>query len=202
MQTAATRDPDRTRARILDAAFREIHSQGLRAASLEAVVRQAGVTKGALYHHFGSKEGLGCAVLDEVVAARVATLCERLRAQPDVLGALREWLLAPLPEVELGCPLSNLSLELATVDEPLRRRAEAIFCGWRAGVRELLERGQREGQLRADLDAEATATLLLAAFEGAVGLAKSARDEAVYRRAAGALVDLLEGLRPRLGSER
>src|SRR5689334_24973701 len=65
--TATRRTPDATRQKLLERAFEEIHRNGFRAASLESILADAGVTKGALYHHFASKTELGYAVVDEVV---------------------------------------------------------------------------------------------------------------------------------------
>ena len=53
------RDPERTRERLLQAAFREVYRSGFQSARLDAVLATGGVTKGALYYHFGSKEALG-----------------------------------------------------------------------------------------------------------------------------------------------
>ena len=61
------RNPDRTRERLLEAGFVEIYSRGFQPAGLDAIVERAGVTKGALYHHFPGKHALGYAVLDEVI---------------------------------------------------------------------------------------------------------------------------------------
>src|SRR5689334_23611271 len=65
--TATRRTPDATRQKLLERAFEEIHRYGFRAASLDSILADAGVTKGALYHHFGSKTELGYAVVEEVV---------------------------------------------------------------------------------------------------------------------------------------
>jgi len=61
-----------TRARLLAAARHIFAERGYHAASLELVSERAGCTKGALYHHFGSKEGLLLALLDEHLAGRLA----------------------------------------------------------------------------------------------------------------------------------
>src|SRR5262249_7743733 len=60
------RSAERTRGRLLQAAFHEIYRSGFRTADLDAILATAGVTKGAPYHHFGSKDALGYAVVDEV----------------------------------------------------------------------------------------------------------------------------------------
>jgi TetR/AcrR family transcriptional regulator, transcriptional repressor for nem operon len=56
---ATPRDPERTRGRLLKAAFKEMHRSGFRSADLDAISAKAGVTKGALYYHFDDKEALG-----------------------------------------------------------------------------------------------------------------------------------------------
>ncbi|WP_164144447.1 TetR/AcrR family transcriptional regulator, partial [Serratia marcescens] len=50
------RDPARTRTALLGAAFDEMHRSGFRGADVETILDNVGVTKGALYHHFDSKE--------------------------------------------------------------------------------------------------------------------------------------------------
>ena len=66
-----SRDPERTRELLLQAAFQEIYRSGYRSADLEAILAAAGVTKGALYYHFTNKEALGYAVVDEVIASNL-----------------------------------------------------------------------------------------------------------------------------------
>ena len=63
------RDPERTRERLLHAASREIYRSGSQSANLDTILAVAAGTKGALYYHFKSKEGLGYAVVKEVIAA-------------------------------------------------------------------------------------------------------------------------------------
>ena len=79
-----------TRARLLDAAATLFAERGIDAVSVDAVAEQAGRTSGAVYAHFGSKQGLLTALLDEwshslvtVIAAQLevaATVEDRLRA--------------------------------------------------------------------------------------------------------------------------
>ena len=64
-RTTRPRDPERTRERLLQAAFREVYSSGFQSAGLDTILASAGVTKGALYYHFKSKEALGYAIVEE-----------------------------------------------------------------------------------------------------------------------------------------
>jgi AcrR family transcriptional regulator len=62
----------RTRAQLLDAAARVYGRRGFDGATLDEVAEEAGFTKGAVYDHFGSKENLLIALLDEHLAAQIA----------------------------------------------------------------------------------------------------------------------------------
>jgi AcrR family transcriptional regulator len=70
-RTQAERRAD-TRGRLLGAARSTFAERGYHASSAERISDQAGCTKGALYDHFGSKEGLFLALLDEQYASRIA----------------------------------------------------------------------------------------------------------------------------------
>ncbi len=59
----STRNPARTRARILAAALQEFSAKGLAGARVDAIARRARVNKRMLYHYFGGKETLFHAIL-------------------------------------------------------------------------------------------------------------------------------------------
>ena len=59
------RDASITRDEILQASLDEIHRHGFQSASLTRILKNTGLTKGALYHHFRNKNELGYAVVDE-----------------------------------------------------------------------------------------------------------------------------------------
>src|SRR5262249_10214181 len=62
----------RTRVALLEAASRVYARRGFDGATLDEIAEQAGFTKGAVYDHFGSKENLLFALLDEHLAAQIA----------------------------------------------------------------------------------------------------------------------------------
>src|SRR5579864_5047058 len=65
------RNPERTRQRLLQAAFREVYRSGFQSAGIDTILAATNVTKGALYYHFESKEALGYAIIEEIVAKLV-----------------------------------------------------------------------------------------------------------------------------------
>src|SRR5947209_18295805 len=62
----------RTRAALLEAAARVYARRGFEGATLDEVAEEAGFTKGAVYDHFGSKENLLVALLDEHLTSEIA----------------------------------------------------------------------------------------------------------------------------------
>ena len=197
------REPDVTRERLLQAAFEEMYRRGFQAASLETILDQAGVTKGALYHHFPDKNALGHAVVDDVVTGllleRWLGVLERQDGDPltALQGMLKERTARLSPhEVELGCPLNNLAQEMSPLDERFRRRVAATFETWTSGFAEVLARGQAEGTVRKGLNPRKLAQFLVAAIEGSFGLAKAAQSSALLRANLETLSSWLESLRP------
>ena len=155
---AGRRNPDKTREDLLQAGFEEIHKSGFRSADVPRILSCAGVTKGALYHHFGSKKGLGYAVVDEVVRDMVLDHWVRpLNTADNPIDAMIATLTGAGEDaetaVQCGCPLNNLAQEMSPVDEGFRERVEKLQTLWRRGLARNLARGQREGTVRDDLDA-------------------------------------------------
>lgn len=83
-------DTDVTRAEILSSARGLFAEVGFAAATTDDIVSRFGLTRGALYHHFGSKRGLFQAVLEEVQADLTTEVTGRAAAAPgDTVEALR-----------------------------------------------------------------------------------------------------------------
>src|SRR5499425_90883 len=116
-----------TRDQILDAAGRLIHLQGYHCTSLDDVLRESGVGKGNFYYHFKSKEELGYAILDQIIASFLERTLEPCFADPegDTLAQIHcflERVLVAQRESNCvgGCPLGNLAAELSDVHEGFR----------------------------------------------------------------------------------
>lgn len=197
-QTA--RNPDQTRTALLLAAFEEIYQQGFRNASLDNILRRTGVTKGALYHHFPNKIALGYAVVDEIVVPHAEKKWKRLldeNSHPiDTLIEIGRDSTFPIErDVSLGCPINNLSQEMAGLDEGFRERLNRILDRWRETIELALQRGQDKRQVRSDVNAHEAAAFIVAAFEGAYGVAKCACSETVLQTCLDGLNTYVDSLR-------
>lgn len=204
MKERRTRAPDETRRRILEAAFQEFHLNGFQAARVDAILHRAGVTKGALYHHFPDKTALGYAVLEEIIhTPLLEAYIDGLRdARTDPVDVLQAVLRRRADDferggIELGCPLNNLTQEMSPLDEGFRVRLAATLDAWTDAFAAAIERGQRTGRVRTDVDARAVARLLVAAIEGSFGMAKNARSVELLRSNLTTLAGFLDTLRLR-----
>jgi TetR/AcrR family transcriptional regulator, transcriptional repressor for nem operon len=195
------RDPERTRQRLLQAAFREVYRYGFQSAGIDTILATTNVTKGALYYHFESKEALGYAIIEEVVAEltrdRWLRPLQRYKDK-DPIDALISTVQA-IPhrarDVKRGCPLVHLAQEMSQLDEQFRKRLERIFHGWQEGVAMTLRRGQAQGTVRGDLVPEEAASFLIAMVEGYEVLAKNAQDPKVWNMGIRNIVGWLSTLR-------
>jgi TetR/AcrR family transcriptional regulator, transcriptional repressor for nem operon len=201
----AARDPVRTREALLQAAFGEIYRSGFRGSDVETILGAAGVTKGALYHHFDSKEALGYAVVDEVVAGIMRDKWQSpLQDAGDPVDALIGIVRSTSPSLEHvcgGCPLNNLSQEMSPLDKGFRTRTAKVFSDWHRAVAAALRDGRAGGKVRKDVNPDETATFLIATYEGYLSLAKNAQDARALRAGQKVLVRYLESLRPRRGGK-
>ena len=133
------KQPDLTRDKLLQAAFCEIHRKGFQAASIANILADTGLTKGALYHHFPTKQVLGLAIVDEVIKQRLESRYYiPLRESDKPLDTLLEFL-EDMPKraddlVLLGCPLNNLMQEMSPIDAEFRAHLCAVMNAWRAAM--------------------------------------------------------------------
>ena len=200
VKNQATRQPDVTRETILDAAFQEIYRHGFQSASLNNILARTGLTKGALYHHFPTKDALGFAVIDEVVREGLdAMVFAPLRESTTPFATLLEIVRrkadrADSENVMLGCPLNNLMQEMSPLDATFRKRLNSVLKSWQDAVSDALLRGQKQGEVRRNVDARAAAMFIVSAWEGCVGIAKNMQSTKTYQQCFDQLIDYVASL--------
>jgi len=198
--TRIERNPDLTRQRILDAAFMEIYRNGFQGMRLDDVLLVTGLTKGALYHHFPNKRALGYAVVDEVILPTIEAMwLQPVKNAADPLQGLIT-VIEQLPDnkpaevIQYGCPVNNLAQEMSPLDEGFRQRLDYIFRLWHDVTEQALERARQQGRIRDDVNCDETATFILAAVEGCIGIAKNAQSKERLRSCNRGLVGYLRSL--------
>lgn len=150
-----SRNPERTRAAILEAARREVAAKGLAGARIDVVARRAGTNKRMIYHYFGDKDALYLAVLEDAYQ-HIRNAEHRLdlaRKQP--VDGLRELALFTwhyfLDHPEF---LSILATENLNQARYLRQSTSIpeMHSNFIYELKDVLLRGEKTGDFRAGLD--------------------------------------------------
>lgn len=171
----ATPKGEATRARILEVAAARFAARGYAGTTFTELIAASGLTKGAFYFWFPSKEQLAAAVLE----FKQRQIRERLEARGAALGSAADQLLA-LPDtmrrIQHDDPstwaIARLARDVAQVPG-LAGPVRAVLDRWIETGAELIRRAQAEGGVRTDIDPETTAAVLVAAYDGIKGFTQA-----------------------------
>ena len=183
-----------TRARLIDAAIERLAETGPDA-SFDAIAADVGVTKGALYHHFSSKEQL----VQEVYKEAVRRHAEQVVAGSST-GTGRERLHGLVADSAKlygsGTPfyrlLLRLHVEAGTSRPYLAPIARRVQARQREYMTSIVTAGQADGSIRDDVSAHALGQMVNAALQGF--LVQQVDPPRAQRRAAEEFGGLLEAL--------
>ncbi len=114
-----------TRQHILEVASKCFRREGVSAAGISGIMGEAGLTNGAFYLHFESKEALVREAVGSALAERQQNLKEKVRAGVDLEGVIRSYLnRAHREDPACGCPSAALLPEIARQPVPTRQTYE------------------------------------------------------------------------------
>ncbi|QPH53387.1 TetR/AcrR family transcriptional regulator [Pontivivens ytuae] len=180
----------RMRAALMDAARNLFLEQGFAKTSTPQIVKAAGVTRGALYHHFADKTALFLGVLEREAENVALRIDGAIRPDTTPLDALRDGAGAYISAMSVRGRTRLMLIEAPAVlgAEPAARIDEDHA---RAALREGLEAARKAGQI-GDLPLDALTAVLSAAFDGA---ALAVADGVPQKDATTAIVAVIDGLR-------
>lgn len=168
--------------RLLRQGMRSFYSTGFHGTTVDAILAASGVPKGSFYHHFGSKEAFGLAVLDRYMQIQLDALTkwaddETLSTTDKLTGYFAELTAGFVRSgFQRACLAGKFSTELAADSAPFRDRLTVALSGWHRALSELMQAGQKRGDVRSDRSAEELSHGVLALIQGAFVIALSARD--------------------------
>ena len=201
-ETPRTRDPVKTRERILDAAQSLILDHGYGATTVDAVVARAGITKGAFFHHFGAKADLARALvdryarLDRELLAHHIERAKKLASDPLervlVLIGLYEEDFEALAEPFPGCLFASYVYENKLLEEGTLDVVRESTLLWRSEMKKLLEDVVAVHPPRIPVDLESLADLFYALTEGSFIMTKTLADKTLLARHAAHLRNYLK----------
>jgi TetR/AcrR family transcriptional repressor of nem operon len=176
--------------KIVKDASRRVRAEGLNGAAVSAVMKDAGLTHGGFYKHFGSKDDLLLESLREGFREIEDTLIHAAaQSQPEEAwkAIVRTYLSLELCEhPERGCPLAALSPELARADKRMRPQIVAELVNYRSRMLPFMP-GARTA------DKEQAFFAIFSAMIGAVELARLLPDRAMREKVLASTRDFLLG---------
>ena len=187
MPTQAERT-DATRRALIDAARAVFCEDGYADAGVDEICARAGVTSGALYHHFGNKAALFRAVYDGLNLATSERIAAARRANPE-------------PSLVSDCELyldacSDPTFFRIIADAPSVIGWDGIIDATQGLIVESLRAAQDDGEVDSEMPVEAIARMLAAALKEAGVMIATSADPVVARAEASASARrLLDGIR-------
>lgn len=169
---------DSTRRALVDAGLALFCEHGYAAVGVDQLCARAGVTSGALYHHFGNKARLFRAVYEDLMLATSARIAAARRSNP-------------APSLTADCELyldacSDPAFFRITADAPSVIGWDAILDDTQKLIVESLRAAQADGEIDADIPVAAVARMLAAALKEAGLMIATAADPAAARADASA----------------
>jgi AcrR family transcriptional regulator len=184
----------RSRSALLESAARGLSSHGYGHLRLEEVAREAGYTRGALYHQFRDKADLSLAVIDWVNENWMRNVGEPARHEPDPVSELLALARghAVFCRRDIARVVMALRVEFAGQEHPVGREIERISETGVKRVARLIKAGRRDGSIPPGPPARAVALAFMGVLEGAViALAGQApHDELLAARSAAGVLGL------------
>ncbi len=167
---AAKTKTDIRQEQIVRSALTQISRHGLRSLNVAGVARAVGVVPSALYRHYRSKDDMLDAVLD-LISQRLQENVQAARNEStDARERLRCLLLRHLEFVRQEVPLPRviLSEEIFQGPRSRRRRVHRLLSDYLQSVAGLIEEGQKEGCICAELPADTLSVMFLGLIQPAV----------------------------------
>jgi TetR/AcrR family transcriptional regulator, lmrAB and yxaGH operons repressor len=181
------------RDRMVAGTVKLLAQRGLQATSFSSVLAETSAPRGSIYHHFpgGKEELVGAAI--EATQAHALHLIDQdmgtsaIEVTESFLAAWRA--LLTYADFAAGCAL--VAVTVAAETDGLRMRAAEAFRAWQLKLASALEAGGLDAA-----NAAPTATLLLAAAEGAVVICRAEHDIEPFEVVAAQLIGHVRGLAP------
>jgi TetR/AcrR family transcriptional repressor of nem operon len=170
-----------TRNALLETGMDIMIEKGYTNTGIQEILTALQVPKGSFYHYFDSKENYAVEIIrhfDETYSTTLQAILRNQELSP--LNRLREYCLTGkanmlAQDCRKGCLIGNLSQEMADQSEVLRTELMTVMRKWRDLFAACIEEGQKSGEIRGQISADALAELFLSGWSGAVMRAKTVK---------------------------
>jgi TetR/AcrR family transcriptional repressor of nem operon len=175
------RKGEQTRREIIRKAAPIFNQRGYEGAALSDLMRATGLEKGGIYRHFDSKQQLAGEAFDYAWKVALDTRFEGTQEISNTVDRLKQIVRnfrdrrAGL--VPGGCPLLNTAIDSDDGNPQLRGRAQRALSSWLSRLRWIIEEGQRNGEIRRDVNSWELPTLMVSTLEGSLMASRLLRND-------------------------
>ena len=170
------------RQHILCAGLNVMRAHGYNGTGVKDIVDAAGVPKGSFYNYFASKEAFAIEALQQVAEGNLSQMRQLLGVgSKSALQCLTGFFqtnidhLKRTEQFQSGCFIGNICQEMSGVNEAIRRAAGDLIAQYEQIFADCLNKALVQGELSAEIDADAMAVFLFSAWEGALMRMKTTR---------------------------
>jgi AcrR family transcriptional regulator len=209
---AATSRPARrprglkTRHAILRKAVNIASLEGLEGLTIGKLASTLRISKSGLFAHFGSKEDLQCAVVDEardIFVEKVVRPAAQFRGLPLLRALCQNWLdYGEQKTFPGGCFFSAASLEFDDRPGPVRDRIVGLMKKWLGNLEHAARDAQDAGEIRKEVDVRQLAFEIQALAMGGNWSSRLFRDPSAFRSAKTAILRRIDQVTPSAPSRK
>lgn len=160
---------EQRRHQILDAATAVFARMGFDRARMDDIADEAGVSKGALYLYYKSKDAIIATMLEfffNQALKQVRSLASGERSVTEQILTLTRQLTREMDRMAMLQPVALQFYAIAARQNSVRQRLGVYFAQYRAIMEDLIRKGVAQGELRADVHPTEAAITLTALLEG------------------------------------
>ncbi len=199
---------EQTKAKIIQEAANLFNQKGYAASSISDIMQATGLKKGGIYNHFQSKDELALAAFDYAVNLVTQRIWNAVKQEKNAIARLKTLVSVYLdyvdnPPLPGGCPIMNTAIEWDDSnsllrDHPigvaLRDRTKQAMDSWRNLIIRIVEKGIKKGEVKANIESDTIATVLISTIEGGIMMSKLYQDSIHLERVVISLHSYLDNL--------
>ncbi|MBX2845968.1 MAG: TetR/AcrR family transcriptional regulator [Saprospiraceae bacterium] len=176
------RNPEYTKVTILEASGKLFNVKGYKATSLSDITNKTGLTKGAIYSHFGNKATLEKEALKYMIQKMFSIMGQQIKAKktaPEKLKAIFSFYkqYTSNEPIHGGCPMFNAAVEADDAHPELKEVVNNAMKVVHQSCVQIIEKGIKYKQLQQSTDPVGFATVIFSSLEGAIMFSKMSGDK-------------------------
>jgi AcrR family transcriptional regulator len=177
-----------TRQKIINKGYELINMYGYHAVSIDLIIKEVNLTKGAFYYHFDNKHRFVEAVIQERLEKEIhSEFIEPINKRGNPIFILSDLLQAKLIndnslDQNLGSPITNMivALNFEKNDYNLKSQLCDVIDKWKIAIMNLLYRGIEDGYLDRHINTEPVAEFIINSLEGVRTLKRTTNNKSLF----------------------